>query len=47
MLAVHLILILKKKKLENEKILKESQIEAKKYKSQLDNNKKEIEKAKN
>ena len=35
-----------KKKLENEKILKESQIEAKKYKSQLDNNKKEIEKAK-
>ena len=29
-----------KKKLENEKILKESQIEAKKYKSQLDNNKK-------
>ena len=30
-----------KKKLENEKILKESQIEAKKYKSQLDNNKKD------
>jgi len=35
-----------KNKLENEKNLKESQIEAKRYKSQLDNNKKEIEKAK-
>jgi hypothetical protein len=36
-----------KKKLENEKILKKSQIEVKEYKSQLDNKKKEIEKAKN
>jgi len=35
-----------KKKLEDEKILKKSQIEVKNYKAQLDNSKKEIEKAK-